>query len=177
MDRRAAILRELPSLRRYARALTGDKEAADDLVQDCLERALDRLELWRHGESPRRWLFTIMHRLHLGELRRAARRPRHERLEDVTEGADGTLARPPSQAAHIHARQVLAALAELPIEQRQAVLLVGVEGMSYAEAAAVLDISVGTLMSRLSRGRKKLRELIGEPEDRPSRPSRLKVIK
>jgi RNA polymerase sigma-70 factor (ECF subfamily) len=149
---RALILEQVPALRRYARALTGDRERADDLVQDTLARALSRIHLWRPAASIRPWLFTIMHNLFLNERRRASRvTPLNtEPSEPAAERADS--------------RALLddldRALGQLPDEQKAAVLLVGVEEMSYEEAARVLAIPIGTLMSRLSRGREQLRRLL-----------------
>ncbi len=166
MSRRDAVAAEIPRLRRYARALTGDGDAADDLVQDCLERALTRLDQWRHGESPRRWLFTILHNIHADAMRRRARRPVHVAYDERDarhQGAD--------PQTHASAGDMDRALQQLSEEQRAVVLLVGLEGLSYAEAAAVLGIPAGTVMSRLARGREKLRVLMQETGDGRSRPS------
>ena len=152
---RDKILQEIPRLRRYARALTGNRESADDLVQDSLERACSRFHLWRHGTNLRAWLFTIMHNVHANTVRRAKSRPiltaMPENLDAVTRPAQ-------------HDRLELEALAEsldlLTDEHREVILLVGLEEMSYAETAGVLDIPVGTVMSRLSRARTRLKELM-----------------
>lgn len=150
----SAVEAHIPSLRRYARALTGDAAAADDLVQDTCERALSRLMLWRPGSSMRAWLFTIMRRLWLNEARRRASRPAL-RLDDVPEPAQ-----PAPQGDRLAVRDLAAALAMLADEQREVVLLVGLEGMSYAEAAEVTGVPVGTVMSRLKRGRDRLARLM-----------------
>ena len=141
-------------MRRYARALLGDDGEADDLIQDTLERALARLPQWREGDNPRKWLFSILHNLHVDGLRRKSRRPPHVGLESVgleqfspsVDGASG--------------RDLDNALQLLSGEQRQVVLLVGLEGLSYAETAEILEIPVGTVMSRLARGRDRLRTLM-----------------
>lgn len=162
------IVREIPSLRAYARLLVGDRAQADDLVQECLERGWSRLHLFRTDGDMRVWLFTILHNLHVSAVRQGRRRPAVVPLVED----DGNLAVPPGEDLHVALADLERALAELPAEQRAAVLLVGVEDMSYAEAAAVLAIPVGTLMSRLHRGRKQLRILLsGEA------PPRLKRIK
>ncbi len=154
MDRKKAIAREIPHLRRYARALFRDPDEADDLVQDCLERALARLHQWRDRDSPRQWLFTIMHNLYVDEVRKRQRRPSGPALRVI----DGDpLAEGPRQLAHLETRDVLAALHALPHERRAALVLVGVEGFNYRDAAAVLGVPVGTLTSRLARGREQLR--------------------
>ena len=149
---RALILEQVPALRRYARALTGNRERADDLVQDTLARALSRIHLWRPAASIRPWLFTIMHNLFLNERRRASRTTQLN-----TEPAEPAADRADSRAL---LDELDRALTQLPDVQRAAVLLVGVEEMSYEDAARVLDIPIGTLMSRLSRGREQLRRLL-----------------
>ena len=154
-SRRDAVAAEIPRLRRYARALTGDDGEADDLIQDTLERALARLAQWRDGDSPRKWLFSILHNLHVDGLRRKSRRPPHVGLDSV--GADQSA--PAADGAS--GRDLDRALQLLASEQREVVLLIGLEGLSYAEAAEVLAIPVGTVMSRLARGRGRLRALLG----------------
>ena len=152
---RDKILQEIPRLRRYARALTRNREAADDLVQDSLERACSRFHLWRRGTNLRAWLFTIMHNVHANTVRRAKSRPV---LTAMPEHLDA-VARPTQ-----HDRLELEALSEslglLSDDHREVILLVGLEEMSYAETASVLDIPVGTVMSRLSRARTRLKELM-----------------
>jgi RNA polymerase sigma-70 factor (ECF subfamily) len=154
-SRRDAVAAEIPRLRRYARPLTGDDGEADDLIQDTLERALARLAQWRDGDSPRKWLFSILHNLHVDGLRRKSRRPPHVGLDSV--GADQSA--PAADGAS--GRDLDRALQLLASEQREVVLLVGLEGLSYAEAAEVLAIPIGTVMSRLARGRGRLRALLG----------------
>ncbi len=147
---------QIPHLRRYARALLRDSARADDLVQDCLERAWSRLHLWRTDSNLRTWLFTIMHNLHANAMRDLNRRPRVVALDDM-------LAPPPvraSQEDRLELAAIDAALQRLPDEQRSVVLLVGLEDMSYQQAAKVLGVPVGTVMSRLHRGRERLREMI-----------------
>ena len=148
---------EIPRLRRYARALTGDPLAADDLVQDCLERAWGRFHLWRRGSNLRAWMFTIMHNLHANAVRKAMARGRTVPLEEARAAVA------PRQEDAVAVRGLARALAQLPEAQRQVVLLVDLEEMSYAEAARVLGIPIGTVMSRLSRGRDRLRSLMDAP--------------
>ena len=152
---RDKILQEIPRLRRYARALTRNRESADDLVQDSLERACSRFHLWRHGTNQRAWLFTIMHNVHANTVRRAKSRPILTAMPDNLDAVTR-----PTQ----HDRLELEALAEsldlLTDEHREVILLVGLEEMSYAETAGVHDIPVGTVMSRLSRARIRLKELM-----------------
>ena len=155
MDEAAALLEPLiPQLRRYAFALTRDHESADDLVQDTLERALSRWALRRRDGDLRAWLFTIERNLHLSAIRSRRRRP--ERALDPLDETGG----PATQDAGLAARDALEALDHLPEDHRSVVLLVGVEDLSYEETARVLDVPVGTVMSRLSRGRARLRALI-----------------
>jgi RNA polymerase sigma-70 factor (ECF subfamily) len=148
--------RWIPNLRRYARALTRDREQADDLVQDCLERALSRRHLWSENGNTRAWLFTIMHNIHANDTRRNSSRPPTVPIEED----DGHHARPPLQTLRVAGLETAAALLELPDEQRRVILLVALEGMSYGEVAETLGIAPGTVMSRLSRGRERLRRLI-----------------
>ncbi len=155
------IVTEIPRLRRYAWVLTGDRTAADDLVQDCLERAWSRLHLWRRGSSLRAWLFTILHNIYANDVRRRMRRPVVVPLTDAAVSP----AVPPTQDQGIEVANVAAALSRLPEEQRAAVLLVGLEELSYREAAAALGIPAGTLMSRLHRGRERLRGLMSGAAD------------
>ena len=152
IDKERLIVAEIPRLRRYARALTGDRTAADDLVQDCLERAWSRFHLWRRGSDMRAWLFTIMHNIHVNDLRQARRRPSHLALAEDMAG--------PRQRDTLEALGRARALARWPEDQRAAVLLVGLEDMGYAEAAKILGLPIGTVRSRLARGRERLRRLM-----------------
>ena len=151
------ITSHIPRLRRYARALTGDSSAADDLVQDTLERAWRRLVLWRAGSDLRAWLFTIMHNIFVNQLRG---NPRKLAQAAELRGADLTPAMP--QEDRLVLRDLNRALEHLPHDQREVLLLVGLEQMTYEEAAKILGIPVGTVMSRLSRGREQLRVLMSE---------------
>jgi len=159
-DAGAQMLEQIPRLRRYARALTGSAATADDLVQDCLERAWSRLHRWRRGSDMRAWLFTIMHRLNANRVRRLVAHPAEYPLDDAHERV---LAAPGSPEAALEIDDLDAALAALPDGQREVLLLVALEGLSYAAVAQVLDLPQGTVMSRLHRARERLRrELAGE---------------
>ena len=151
MDSRA-ILAELPRLRRYARALLGDRAAADDLVQDTLERAWSRIAQWRPGSDLRAWLFGIMHNLRIDQLRRNGLPTASLDEEEVAE-----VSVRPTQSDLLEVMDLETALRQLPDEQREVLLLVALEEMSYADIAASLGIPIGTVMSRLSRGRERLR--------------------
>lgn len=153
---------EIPRLRRYARALARDAAMADDLVQDCLVRALGKLHLWREGTDLRAWLFTILHNQHVNHVRRAIR-------EGAAVGLNGNEAIPAlaqSQNKSLELRDLERAIKKLPEEQRAVILLVGLEGMRYEQVAEILGVPVGTVRSRLSRGREALRRLIGIVPDR-----------
>lgn len=143
----------IPALRRYARALLRDHTAADDLVQDCLERTIGRWHQRRPEGDTRTWVFTILHNLAINRFRQTARHGRSVALDEVDEAF---LARPPSQEDRLQQRDLLRALATLPDDHRSVLLLVSVEGLSYAEAARVLNVPIGTVMSRLARARDKL---------------------
>lgn len=150
------IVAQIPHLRRYAHALLGDRTMAEDLVQDCLARAWSRFHLWREGSNLRTWLFTIMHNLHANAARSAARRPQTIALDEPGLAAPTR----PAQEDGLEVAAIENALAQLSDEQREVILLVGLEEMSYQDAAAVLDVPIGTVMSRLHRGREKLRQLL-----------------
>lgn len=154
-DTRAAIVAEIPRLRRYARVLLRNSTTADDLVQDCLERALGRIHLFQPGTNLRAWLFTIMHNLHVNARAREGRSPEIP----VDQPADRGEVEP-GQIGGLLLRDLERALGELPSEQRAAVMLVGLEGLSYRDTADVLGVPVGTVMSRLARGRERLRRLV-----------------
>ena len=166
-DHDGLITQQIPRLRRYARALTGDRSAADDLVQDTLERALSRFHLWRQGSDLRAWLFTIMHNIYVNQVRSRVRQ-QHEALDDPA--YEGGRTHDPDWA---ELRDIDEALARLPEDQRAVVLLVGLEQFTYEEAARVLDIPLGTVMSRLSRGRERLRLMLAAAP----RVTALKVVK
>lgn len=151
----AQIEAEIPRLRRFARAMVRDATLADDLVQECLERALSRLHLWRPGSNLRAWLFTILRNLHINGIRR------RQAVVDIDgEGQAAIGAASGAQIVRLELRDLRRALGMLPNEQREVVLLIGLEGISYGEAADILGISIGTVKSRLSRGRRALRLLM-----------------
>ncbi|KPQ14782.1 MAG: RNA polymerase sigma-70 factor, ECF subfamily [Rhodobacteraceae bacterium HLUCCO18] len=153
------IAREIPRLRRYALALTRDPVAADDLVQDTLERAIRKRHLWsRHG-SLRAWLYKMLYHVFLNQ---GPRRKRRANEVDLDVAPDPIA--PATADARLVRRDIVTAMQELPAEQRAAIALTAVEGLSYDEAAAALDIPVGTLRSRLSRGRERLRETFDDFE-------------
>ena len=143
----------IPRLRRYARALLRDVSRADDLVQDTLERALVKLGLFRAGSDLRAWLFTIMHNVHINQLRSASQRAVMVEYEEA--GLNPTT---PDDGSTL--RDLAGALERLAPEHREVLVLVGVEQFSYEETARLLDVPVGTVMSRLSRARERLAALL-----------------
>jgi RNA polymerase sigma-70 factor (ECF subfamily) len=151
------IVREVPQLRRYTRALTRNSAAVDDLVQECVERALTRQHLWEEGTNLTAWLFTIVHNLYVNQVRYLARRGVTIGLTD----AGPFLQRPGGQEARHTLRDFNRALAQLPDHQRRVILLIGVEGMSYERAAEVVGCPIGTVRSRLFRAREALHHLMG----------------
>jgi RNA polymerase sigma-70 factor, ECF subfamily len=152
---------EIPRLRRYARALTRDSVRADDLVQDTLMRGLAKSHLWQAGTDIRAWLFTIMHNQYVNDRRRAAREDANDDVDQIAP----KLAATADPTALRQLKELDRALGQLSRGQREVVLLVGLEGMSYDEAAKILRVPIGTIRSRLSRGREVLRFLLGIDED------------
>ena len=148
---------QIPRLRRYARALTRNAAIADDLMQDCLIRAVAKQHLWQPGTDLRAWLFTILHNQHVNYVRRSSREGVSVEVEEVTQ----LLPMEPNAMPSLELRDLRVALAKLPIEQREAILLVGLEGMDYEGTAKVLNVPIGTVRSRISRGRAELRKLMG----------------
>jgi len=155
---------EIPRLRRYARALTRDVTRADDLVQSCLTRAIAKQHLWQPGTDLRAWLFTILHNQHVNDVRRSVR----EGVSVAVEEMAPVLTVHPRAMATLELRDLEAAIAKLPQEQRQVILLVGLEGMRYEEVATILRVPVGTVRSRLSRGRDQLRRLMDMTDELPA---------
>ena len=153
MNEAERLVELIPRLRRYARALVGDRASADDLVQDTLERAWAKLHLYRRGTDLRAWLFTVMHNVHVNKVRAT-------RVTDTLDDELPELAQRASQGDTLLLRDLDRAIARLPSEQRAVLLLVTLEEMSYEEVAHALDIPTGTVMSRLSRAREKLRTMM-----------------
>lgn len=154
------IARQIPHLRRYAIVLTKSETQADDLVQDCLERGLRKRHLWHRTGSLRSWLFRMLYRTHID-------RQRSRRREDIPVEAgvvDAAVTQPPEQEHAVELRNITDALDRLPGDQRATVLLVALEGFAYDEVAEIMDVPVGTVRSRLSRGRQTLRELLTREE-------------
>lgn len=161
------LLAEIPRLRRYARALVGDFAGADDLVQDTLERAWARATQWRAQCALRPWLFSIMHNLRIDQIRR------HPAPNQSIEETMHELPTRATQTDQLEVAALQNALNQLPEEQRQILLLVTLDDLSYQDIADALNIPLGTVMSRLARGREKLRCMLAEENNTP----RLRVVK
>lgn len=153
MDQSSQFAACIPRLRRYARALVNDRSAADDLVQDTLERAWTKLPQFRVGTDLRAWMFSIMHNVHLNQVR-----ARHEAVSFDEDAHD--IPQRAAQGDALEMRDMDRAMQALPVEQREVLLLVALEELSYDEVAKTLGIPVGTVMSRLSRARERLRSLM-----------------
>lgn len=166
MSNQQDIVAEIPRLRRYARALTGDLYRADDLVQDTIERALGKWLLWRPGNL-RAWLLTIMHNIFVNQVRG------NTLLEYRDDESFPELPTRATQEDGIALRDLDRALARLSPEHREVLLLVGLEELSYEDTAKVIGVPVGTVMSRLYRARERLRALLGSYDGQPH----LKVVK
>jgi len=154
------LIAQLPGLRRYATALSGNASAADDLVQDCIERALRRRGSLQSPDRMASWLRSILHNIFIDELRRA---PARVARVDITEmeNHEALSVTPDADALHL---DMMRAVNQLTFEHRQIVLLAGLEGLSYAELATELDLPIGTVMSRLARAREKLRNILEHDE-------------
>jgi len=159
----AEVISWLPQLRRYARALTGDRAWADDLVQDTAERALARWAAFRPNSNLRAWLLTILRHLYIDQLR-----GRREVAVDEESAPWRNLEAPQREVDGLVLRDLQRALYGLPLEQREVLLLVCVEELTYQEASRALGVPVGTVMSRLSRGREHLRVLLEAPATGPT---------
>lgn len=172
-DTRWAIARQIPHLRRFALALSRDRDQADDLVQDCLERALRKHRLWGRRGSLRSWLFSVLYRTHIDGMRR---RQRHE-IPVEPSFINSAEACPPSQEHYIDCLNIGEALDRLPEGQSSAILLIALEGFTYDEAAEILDVPIGTVRSRLSRGREALRDALKATTEGNTQPRFLRRVK
>lgn len=157
------LVAAIPRLRRYARVLTGDATRADDLVQDTLARAWEKRRLWQAGTDLRAWLFTVMHNVHVNQLALLRREAGNVSLDADASGLAWQLPVRGNQVDRVELMEVVAQMGRLTADQREVLLLAAVEEMRYEEIAAVLAVPIGTVMSRLSRAREKLRNLVAEP--------------
>ena len=166
------LVAAIPRLRRYARVLTGESSRADDLVQDTLARGWEKRRLWRSGSDLRAWLFTIMHNVHVNQLALARRDAANVSIDAIPRQSRVAAPGPGEPARARRAAGAPAAHGpRLSADQREVLLLAAVEELRYEEIASILQIPIGTVMSRLSRARSNLRQLIAEPA------SALRVVK
>ena len=167
------LLAAIPRLRRYARVLTRDAARADDLVQEALARGWEKRRLWQAGTDLRAWLFTIMHNVFVNQRASAVREAANVSLDAESDAGRGAwqVPVPAAQFARVELMELLQQVGRLPAEQRETLLLAAVEEMRYEEIAATMSVPVGTVMSRLSRAREKLRRMADE------RPAPLKRVK
>ena len=159
-DMREALLAAVPSLRAFGISLTGDVDRADDLVQDTLLRALSNIDRFERGTNLNAWLFTILRNLFHSEYRK-----RRREVEDPDGSYALSLRTQPEQTAHVDFKDFQQALAKLPVDQREALILVGAEGLSYEQAAEICGVAVGTIKSRVNRARNRLAELLSMNSD------------
>jgi RNA polymerase sigma-70 factor, ECF subfamily len=157
MDFRTQLVNELPHLRRFARALSGDAALADDLVQDCLERALNKSHLYDPSRPLRAWLYAVLRNLFISGLRREGRSMVVKVVDDLVDGEDAV---PPAQEERLSVELVGKALDRLSPQHREVIILVGLEEMSYRDVAEITGVPLGTVMSRLSRAREQLRGIL-----------------
>lgn len=151
---------EIPRLRRYARSLVRDADRADDLVQDCLVRAIDKIESWQEGTNLRAWLMTILRNKFLNDCRRN----RVERLALEEHKSSSPSVVPANQHVQVFLSSFQDAFEALSPEHREALTLIAVEGFHYEEAAKIIGISVGTVKSRVSRARSNLKDFLENPK-------------
>jgi RNA polymerase sigma-70 factor, ECF subfamily len=156
---RQQLTAELPYLRRFARALCGDAALADDLVQDCVERALSRSSLYDPSRPLRAWLFAILRNIFISGLRKSSRLQVVKTVDELYDGEDAVRA---EQETNISLKLIAQALDQLPDQQREILVLVSLEEMSYREAAEIVGVPIGTVMSRLSRARNHMQQLLEE---------------
>ncbi len=160
MDFRSQLAGEIPHLRRFARALSGDTALADDLVQDCLERAMRKSHLYDPARPLRAWLYAVLRNIFISGLRRDGRLGIVKTVDDLVGGEDAV---PPMQEDRLSASLVAEALNRMAPQHREVIVLVGLEEMSYRDVAEITGVPIGTVMSRLSRARESLRHIL---EDR-----------
>jgi RNA polymerase sigma-70 factor, ECF subfamily len=159
----SAMKAEIPRLRRFARYMTRDADYSDDLVQECLARAIANIESWQPGTNLRAWLFVILKNVFRNDKRRA----QHDMAYRNGLEKDTLAYAPAQQHNHLLLTEVQQAFLQLTDDHREVLMLIAVEGLRYEEAATVLNISVGTVKSRLSRARTALRALVDIPDDEP----------
>ena len=165
---RASLFKAIPHLRAFAMSLTGKVDQADDLVQEAIVRGLSHLDSFTPGTNLQAWLFTILR----NQFYTMARQRRRE-VEDPDGAMAGMLSTPPEQHGRLDLDDLRTALGKLPVEQREVLLLIGAEGMSYEEAAAICGTKVGTIKSRMNRARIRLAEVLHGADEQDLRTRRI----
>ncbi|MFO1057376.1 MAG: sigma-70 family RNA polymerase sigma factor [Dongiaceae bacterium] len=160
------IAQEIPRLRRYARFLARNADQADDLVQECLTRAVSNIDRWQPGTNMNAWLLVILHNIFINEVKR--RRPMLTSDGAIEQHGGGTSG---GQEERIYLNNVQQAFDKLSTDHKEILLMIAVEGLQYEEAAAILNVPIGTVRSRISRARESLRELLAGRAEMPARPA------
>ncbi len=158
-DFRTNLIAEIPHLRRFARSLCGDSSLADDLVQDCIERALKKSHLYDATKPLRAWLYAVLRNIHVSNWRSNAKHQYAKNIDDLHEGEGATRA---DQEDNFSTSLITEALDKLPAQQREVLVLVSLEEVSYKDAAEIIGVPIGTIMSRLSRARSTLKDILEE---------------
>jgi RNA polymerase sigma-70 factor (ECF subfamily) len=154
------LIAAIPNMRAFAISLCGNRDHADDLVQEALVKAWNHLDSFEEGTNLKAWLFTILRNSYFSELRKAKRE-----VADSEGQLAAKLSVPPEQQGHLDLLDLNRALSKLPLDQREALILVGAEGFSYEDAANISGCAVGTVKSRVNRARARLNELMGTGKD------------
>ena len=158
-DFRTSLIAEIPHLRRFARSLCGDASLADDLVQDCIERALKKSHLYDVTKPLRAWLYAVLRNIHVSNWRSNVKHQYAKNIDDLHEGEGATRA---DQEDNFSTNLITEALDKLPAQQREVLVLVSLEEVSYKDAADIIGVPIGTIMSRLSRARSTLQNILEE---------------
>ena len=158
-DFRTNLIAEIPHLRRFARSLCGDASLADDLVQDCIERALKKSHLYDATKPLRAWLYAVLRNIHVSNWRSNVKHTSSKNIDDLQEGEGATRA---EQEDNFSTSLITEALDKLPAQQREVLVLISLEEVSYKQASEIIGVPIGTIMSRLSRARSLLKDILEE---------------
>ena len=159
LDFRTKLIAEIPHLRRFARGLCGDASLADDLVQDCIERALKKSHLYDVTKPLRAWLYAMLRNIHVSNWRSNVKHTSSKNIDDLQDGEGATR---PEQDDNFSTRLITEALDKLPAQQREVLVLISLEEVSYKQASEIIGVPIGTIMSRLSRARSLLKDILEE---------------
>lgn len=158
-DFRTNLIAEIPHLRRFARSLCGDASLADDLVQDCIERALKKSHLYDATKPLRAWLYAVLRNIHVSNWRSNVKHTSSKNIDDLIDGEGATRA---EQEDNFSTSLITEALDKLPAQQREVLVLISLEEVSYKQASEIIGVPIGTIMSRLSRARSLLKDILEE---------------